>query len=98
MNTLKLKIKNTALFTPEEKIEVLAGIDTFTESDKTQLADIVDEYDRKFAVILSTFKRNMIAELDTIEKNTPKTGASRMREAVDKIKSGLDVVAAPPTS
>lgn len=98
MTDLNHKIKNTALFTPEEKIEILTAIDTFSQSDKTQLGDIIDEYDHKFAGILSNFKQNMISQLSEIEKKTSKANLSRMREAVEKIKSGLDVVAAPPTS
>lgn len=98
MNGLKQKIKYTALFTPEEKIEILVAIDTFSQSDTKQLTDIVDEYDRKFAIILSIFKQNMNTKLDEIEQSTSPDNAAQMRDAVSKIKSGLDVIAAPSTS
>ena len=98
MKDLAQKIKNTALFSSDEKVEILASIETFSDSDKLQLADIVDEYDRKFSDILSTFKQNMNSKLDEMEKTTSPASVDTMREAVGKIKSGLDVIAVSPTS
>jgi hypothetical protein len=98
MKDLAQKIKNTALFSSDEKVEILASIETFSDSDKLQLADIVDEYDRKFSDILSTFKQNMNSKLDEMEKSTSPANVDTMREAVGKIKSGLDVIAVSPTS
>ena len=89
MVDLKQKIKNTALFTSDEKVEILVALDTFSESDTAQLEDIVDEYDRKFVQITHTFKQNMMSELDAIEKKS-----ANMHDAVEKIKSGLNAVVA----
>lgn len=98
MNDLKQKVKNTALFTSDEKIEILASVDTFSDSDKAQLGDIVDEYDREYVKIMSNFKQCMVSELDSIEKKTSPADLARMHEAVAKIKSGLDVVTTSSTS
>jgi len=98
MKDLAQKIKNTALFSSDEKVEILASIETFSDSDKLQLADIVDEYDRKFSDILSTFKQNMNSKLDEMEKTTSPASVDTMREAVGKIRSGLDAIAVSPTS
>ena len=98
MNDLKQKVKNTALFTPDEKIEILASIDTFSDSDKAQLGDIVDEYDREYVKIMANFRQSMVSELDSIVKKTPPADLARMHEAVAKIKSGLDVISTSPTS
>ncbi len=98
MSDLAKQIKFTTLFTSEEKIDILASFDTFSESDREQLADIIAEYDQKFDSILTTFKQNMNSKLDEMEKNTSPASAGSMREAVGKIKSGLDAIAVRPTS
>ena len=98
MSDLAKQIKFTTLFTSEEKLEILASLDTFSESDRSQLAEIVAEYDQKFDSILTTFKQNMNSKLDEMEKKTPPASLGLMREAVGKIKSGLDAIAVRPTS
>ena len=98
MNVLAQKVKNTALFTPDEKVEILAAIDTFSDSDKAQLTDIVEEYDRKFDNITATFKQNMINHLDDMEKKMPQGNMEKFREAIKKIKSGLDMAMPNPAS
>jgi len=98
MSDLAKQIKFTTLFTSDEKIDILASLDTFSESDRKQLADIVVEYDQKFDLILTTFKQNMNSKLDEMEKSTSPANVDTMREAVGKIKSGLDAIAVRPTS
>ncbi len=98
MSDLAKQIKLTTLFTSDEKIDILASLDTFSESDRIQLKDIVAEYDQKFDSILVTFKQNMNSKLDEMVKNTPSTNVTTMRKAVAKIKSGLDAIAVRPTS
>lgn len=92
MSNLKQKIKRTALFTSDEKVEILAAIDTFSDSDITELESIIDEYDGKYKEILSTFRKNMFEELDSIQAKTPKNTVMQMEQAIDQIKSGLNVV------
>lgn len=98
MNALAQKVKNTALFTPDEKVEILAAIDTFSDSDKNELSDIVDEYDREFSNITANFKQNMVNHLDQMQTNSPQGSTEKFREAVEKIKSGLDLAIPSPTS
>ncbi len=92
MNDLKYKIKNTSLFTPEEKVEILTALDTFSEHDVKELESIIDEYDGKYKNILQTFRQNMFEELESIEKKTPPEKLAQMKQAIEKIKSGLTVV------
>ena len=92
MSNLKQKIKQTALFTPDEKVEILTAIDNFSELDSKELESIIDEYDSTFKGTLSTFRKNMYEELDSIQAKTSKDKLSQMKQAIDKIKSGLDVV------
>ncbi len=92
MSNLKQKIKNTALFLPEEKVDILVAIDTFSENDILELESIIDEYDGTYKGILSTFRKSMFEELDSIQAKTSKAKLSQMKQAIDKVKSGLDVV------
>lgn len=92
MKTLKQKIRDTQLFVPEEKVEILAAIDTFSEHDIQELESIVDEYDAKYKGILSTFRQNMFEELERIQKQTSPEKLAQMKHATEKIKSGLTVV------
>lgn len=92
MSDLKQKIKNTALFIPEEKVDILAAIDTFSDNDILELESIIDEYDGTYKGMLSTFRKSMFEELDSIQAKTSKDKLSQMKQAIDKIKSGLDVV------
>lgn len=98
MVNLKQKIKKTTLFAPDEKVDILTSIDTFSQHDLTELESILDEYDDKCKEILVTFRQNMVQELDNIQKNSPNGGKAQMKEAVKKIKSGLDVIVAPSTA
>lgn len=92
MNQLKQKIQATALFTPQEKIDILVSVDTFSDDDKTKLEAIIDEYDAKYTTITQTFKTNMLGELDGIVKDAKPEDKNRMNAAADKIKTGLDIV------
>jgi hypothetical protein len=95
MQDLKQKIQHTALFTPEEKVEILANIDTFSPSDIQGLTSIVDEYDAKHAQIVTTFKENMLSELDAIGKNASPDRAQKMQAAVEQIRSGIAAITSP---
>ena len=92
MNNLKQKIKNTALFAPDEKIDILVAIDTFSASDITELESIVDEYDAKYRDIMQTFKTNMVSELDMMVTKAKPESKVRISEAVDKMKKGFTAV------
>lgn len=98
MSDLAQQVKNTPLFTSDEKVEILAAMATFSESDRMQLADIISEYDQQFDAILATFKQNMNSKLDEMEKHASPANVITMREAVEKIKSGIDAIAVRPTS
>lgn len=95
MNVLKRKIQKTALFTPDEKAEILGAFDTFPDSDIRELESIIDAYDAKYVKILATFRQNMSEELDTIQAKTPPEKVSQMRKAIAQIRNGLNVVTTP---
>ena len=89
---LKRKVQNTALFTPQEKIEILTAFDTFSDEDKTKLRGIIDEYDAKYKTITGRFKQHIKEELDSIEKDASAEEKAQVKTSVDKIRSGLDAV------
>lgn len=92
MDPLKQKIKTTLLFTPQEKIDILASFDTISSDDKTKLKVIIDEYDAKYSRATQTMKAGLIEELDGIVRDANPTDKGRVVESVDKIKAGMDVV------
>ena len=92
MDPLKKKIQDTALFTPQEKIEILASFDTFSRDDKTKLEAIIDEYDAKYKTITGTFKQRMNEELEGIEKDAAPDQKTQVKTSTDKIRTGLDAV------
>lgn len=92
MNQLKQKIQATALFTPQEKIDILVAVETFSDADKTKLEAIIDEYDAKYKTITQTFKTNMLGELDGIVKDAKPEDKDRITASAEKIKSGLNAV------
>lgn len=92
MDPLKQKIKDTQLFAPQEKIDILASFDTIGEEDQKKLLVIIDEYDAKHKKITGTFKAGMVEELDGIVRDAKPEDKDRMNAAADKIKKGLDVI------
>lgn len=93
MDPLKQKIKETQLFTPQEKIDILASIDTIGDEDQKKLTAIIDEYDAKHKTITQTFKTNVLGELDGIVKDAKPEDKDRIAASAEKIKSGLASIA-----
>lgn len=92
MDPLKQKIKDTQLFTPQEKIDILASFDTIGDEDQKKLAVIIDEYDAKHKKITQTFKTNVVEELDGIVREANPDDKNRIQQSAEKIKSGLTMV------
>lgn len=92
MDLLKLKIKDTQLFTPQEKIDILASFDTIGEDDKTKLEAIIDEYDAKYVRTTQTMKAGLTEELNGIARNASTHDKNRIMNSVEKIKSGMNTV------
>ncbi|MBI3560037.1 hypothetical protein HY087_02840 [Candidatus Gottesmanbacteria bacterium] len=89
MDPLKKKIQETMLFAPQEKIDILASLDTISSNDKTKLEAIIDEYDAKYTKITQTFKTNVLGELDGIVRDAKSKDKDRITASAGKIKSGL---------
>lgn len=92
MDGLKVKIKQTALFTDQDKIEIISAVDNFPEKDRQELADIIDEYDAKHAKITQQFKDNMLAELIAIENDADTGDKEKIASATQKIRNGLQTM------
>jgi hypothetical protein len=89
MDPLKQKIRDTKLFTPQEKVEILASYDAIAEEDRVQLASIIDEYDAKHRIATGTFAQNMNEELDAIVSDAAPQEKLLVADAAGKIRSGL---------
>lgn len=90
MQSLKHKIKNTTLFSDEDKIAVLAAIDTYPESDTKALEGIIDEFDNTYAKSVSDYKKAVYGVLDGITAKQKPEDIPRMQGAAAKIKQGVD--------
>jgi len=55
---LKQKIKETTLFSDEDKIAILAAIDTYSSDDTKQLEAIIDEFDTKYHSAVFEYKKS----------------------------------------
>ena len=64
MKTVQQKIRDTVLFIPEEKVEILVAFESFSQLDREQLEDIIDEYDKEYQNITKKFKDAMFQELE----------------------------------
>lgn len=95
MQVLKLKIKNTTLLSDEDKVAVLAAIDTYQRSDTEALGKIIDEFDKTHSQSVAEYKKNVYDVLDSIAANQKPSDAPRMKSSVDQIKSGIDSLLAP---
>lgn len=89
MNLLKQKIKETTLFDAEDKINILAAIDTFPASDLSELERIIDEYDQKRNKIVGSFRDSMLKTLDSIVLNAKPEDRARIHAATDQIRLGF---------
>ncbi len=92
MNTLKQKIKNTALLAPDEKVDILAAMDGYSESDLKELEAIIDEYDAAHANIIKTFEKNVTGELDAIIAGADPSKKPQLTKAADQIRKGLSAL------
>ena len=98
MRTLKQKIQATYLFDPLEKIDVLVALDTYTEAQKAILAQVIDDYDRKYQTITKTMKQNILLTLNKVEAKEKLVNKQPRLDALVKIRNGLNqlVPDAPP--
>lgn len=91
MQNLKLKIKNTTLFSDEDKIAILAAVDTYEESDVKSLERIIDEFDQTYRSAVSEYKKVVFETLDkvTAKNKNPNVsvGAAQIRTGVDSLLS-----------
>ena len=66
MQHLKQKIKETTLFSDEDKIAILAAMDSYEVSDRNALEKIIDEFDQTYRQSVAEYKKAVGTTLDTI--------------------------------
>ena len=89
---LKQKIKETALFSDEDKIAILAAVDTYSGEDAKALETIIDEFDTNYKSAISEYKKSVYGVLDQIVGKAKLVEKKRMETAVSTIKTGVDVI------
>ncbi|MEK7577939.1 MAG: hypothetical protein AAB492_05030 [Patescibacteria group bacterium] len=95
MQHLKQKIKETTLFSDEDKIAILAAMDSYEVSDRNALEKIIDEFDQTYRQSVAEYKKAVGTTLDTIFAKAKPAGTQRLQSATSQIKSGVDMLLAP---
>lgn len=87
---LKLKIKSTTLFTDEDKVAILAAVDTYSADDVKALEGIIDEFDTKHSRAVSEYKKSVYGVLDGIVAKSSLSDKKRFQSAASDVRSGID--------
>lgn len=90
MQTLKQKIQTTYLFDPLEKIDVLVALDSYTEAQRVTLAQVIDDYDRKYQTITRTMKQNILSTVAKVEVKEKLVNKKPRLDALAQIRNGLN--------
>lgn len=90
MQALKQKIKETTLFDDDDKIAILAAVDTYESADVTALEAIIDEYDAKHRAAISEYKKSVFGVLDDIVAKAKPADKKRLQNATATIRTGVN--------
>lgn len=92
MQQLKQKIKDTTLFSDEDKIAILAAVDSYASDDISALEAIIDEFDTKHKEATSEYKSSVYGVLGQIVENAKPQEKKRFHHAASTIRSGVDML------
>lgn len=92
MQQVKQKIKDTTLFSDEDKISILAAMDRYAKDDITKLEAIIDEFDAAHRLAISEYKKSINKVLDEIVSKATPDDATRLKTASSTIQSGVDML------
>lgn len=92
MHSLKQKIKETTLFSDEDKIAILAAVDTYPAEDAKRLEAIVDEFDATYRAAVSEYKSSVYDVLDDVVTKANPQDKQRFQAAAATIRSGIDLL------
>ena len=89
---MKQKIHHTTLFSDEDKIAILAAVDTYSTDDVKALEGIIDEFDSKHQKAISEYKKSVYDVLDTIVTKASPTDKKRFQSAASDVRAGVDAL------
>lgn len=92
MQHLKQKIKETTLFSDEDKIAILAAIDGYSDDDTKALESIIDEFDVTYRAAVSEYKKSITGVLDTLVQKAKPQDKQRFQSAASTIKTGVEQI------
>jgi hypothetical protein len=92
MNNLKQKIKETMLFSDEDKIAIQTAMDSYSGEDITKLETIIDEFDRKYTEAKGAYKKSVDDVLNTIVSQAKPEEKQKLQNATSTIRSGIDQI------
>jgi len=88
--SLKQKIKDTTVVTDEDKIAILAAVDTYASADIKALEGIIDEFDMVHSKAVSEYKKSVSEVLHDIVIKSSLADQKKLQRAASLVQSGLD--------
>ncbi len=89
---LKQKIANTTLFSDEDKVSIMAALETYDASDLESLEAIIDEFDARHQEAVSEYKSSVYEALNEIVKKAAPSDKQRFQNAASDIRAGVDAM------
>lgn len=86
------KIKETTLFSDEDKIAILTAIDTYPAEETKKIEAIIDEFDATYNTAVSEYKASVYFVLDDIVTKAKPSDKQRFQNATSTIKSGVEMI------
>ena len=79
------------MFSDEDKIAILAAVDTYSADDVKALVTI-DEFDTKHQEAVSEYKKSVYGVLDTIVAKASFSDKKRFQNATSDIRTGVEAL------
>ncbi|MBI3343173.1 hypothetical protein HY032_03375 [Candidatus Gottesmanbacteria bacterium] len=92
MDKLRVKIKETLLFTDPAKIELLARLQEIPQAEQTVLEDIVDRFDREHRAAGQKLRKHVTHELQELQNEAPPEDRDDVDTAVAQMHLGMQIL------
>ncbi|OGG04203.1 hypothetical protein A2Z33_03555 [Candidatus Gottesmanbacteria bacterium RBG_16_52_11] len=92
MDELARLIRETSLFSKEEKIGLVSRLPTLSADEFQQLKSVIGEFEVEKRKLALKFKRDALRDLLNLKQSAAGPDAPKIKEAADLMKSGLDAL------
>lgn len=92
VDKLRMKIKETTLFTDQAKIELLARLDEIPQAEQAVLVGIIDQFDQKRSAAGQRLRTNVAEELKELHNDVPPEDREDTDAAMAQIQLGTQIL------